>query len=135
MAVTKTRKILFVCLKNASRSQMAEALAKMKKPHRVEIHSAGIDPGDCVHPNAVKAMRELGYDLTGHRCRHISAFKSVKFDVVAKMDVESLGDQVQASWIEHWLVPDPANGGIAQYRRARDLLAERVRALLDELSR
>ncbi len=129
------KRVLFVCVKNASRSQMAEALGRMEKLRGVEIHSAGIDPGDCVHPNAVKAMRELGYDISGQRCKHISDFKSVTFDVVAKMDVESLEDHVEAKWVEHWLVPDPANGGIRQYRRVRDLLAGRVSRLLADLGR
>jgi arsenate reductase (thioredoxin) len=127
------KRILFVCIKNASRSQMAEALARLRKPSGVEIHSAGIEPGDEVHPNAVKAMRELGYDLFGHECNHISDFKAITFDVVAKMDVESLHDNVKAKWVEHWLVPDPANGGMQQYRKVRDELAERVGRLLDEL--
>jgi protein-tyrosine-phosphatase len=59
------RKLLFICVKNSSRSQMAEALVKLARAKDVEVQSAGIDPGECVHPNAVKAMKELGYDLRG----------------------------------------------------------------------
>jgi len=121
--------VLFVCIRNASRSQMAEGLAKMT-PHRgVRIYSAGIEPGKEVNPAAVRAMKELGYDLSGHECNHVSDYKHITFDFVAKMDAEWLGDAVKAKWVEHWNVPDPANGGIREHRLVRDMLAERVEAL------
>jgi len=123
-------KLLF-CVKNSSRSQMAEALVKLSRANRVEPYSAGIEPGESVHPNAVKVMQELGYDLSGHECKHVSANKKITFDFVAKMDVADLGDAVKAKWIETWDVPDPAQGEIEHFREVRDLLADRVEALLE----
>jgi protein-tyrosine-phosphatase len=106
---------------------MAEALLRMADGE-IESHSAGIMPGEEVHPNAVKVMRELGYDLSGHRPKHVSVHQNIKFDVVAKMDVPEtdLADQLSAKWIESWDVPDPADGGLDEYRKVRDLLVERV---------
>jgi arsenate reductase (thioredoxin) len=67
-------KLLFVCVKNSSRSQMAEALVKLSRGNGFQAFSAGVAPGECVHPHAVEVMQELGYDLSGHECKHVSAF-------------------------------------------------------------
>ena len=124
-------KLLFVCVKNSSRSQMAEALVKLSRANGFQAYSAGVDPGECVHPHAVTVMREIGYDLSGHECKHLSVYKKMTFDFVAKMDVADLGDAVKAKWIETWDVPDPAQGDVEHFRAVRDLLADRVEALLD----
>jgi len=126
-------KVLFVCIKNSSRSPMAEALLKMSAKRGVEVCSAGIKPGKEVNEQAVKAMREIGYDLRGHECRHISDFSDIKFDYVAKMDVPDLGDMVTAKWIVDWDIPDPAQGRIVQYRQIRQMIADKIRAELPQL--
>src|SRR5947208_16569844 len=89
-------KVLFICIKNASRSPMAEALLKMSAKRGIQVCSAGIKPGKEVNEQAVKAMREIGCDLSDHEPKHISAFSDIKFDYVAKMDVPDLGDLVIA---------------------------------------
>jgi arsenate reductase (thioredoxin) len=126
-------KILFVCIKNASRSPMAEALLKMSARKGVEVCSGGIKPGKQVNEQAVKAMREIGCDLSGHEPKHISAFSEIKFDYVAKMDVPDLGDMVTAKWIADWDIPDPAQGGITEYRKIRQMIADEIRAKLPHL--
>lgn len=108
---------------------MAEALAKMAGDGRLEAYSAGIEPGREANPAAVEVMKELGCDLSSHRPRHISAFQDIKFDFVAKMDTPDLGDLVHARWMENWDVPDPANGGVEEFRKVRDLLRSRIAAL------
>jgi protein-tyrosine-phosphatase len=131
------KKVLFLCVKNSSRSPMAEALAAL---HAKSWHacSAGLHPAKEVNPEAARAMRELGIDLSGHRPRHLSAFQGTTFDLVVKMDVPDVGDFVTAKWIENWDIPDPANGGIEEFRKVRDMLAARIRASLaraDDLTR
>jgi protein-tyrosine-phosphatase len=126
-------KILFVCIKNASRSPTAEALLKMSAKRRVEVCSAGIKPGKEVNEQAVKSMREIGYDLSHHEPTHISAFSAIKFDYVAKMDVPDLGDTVTAKWIVDWDIPDPAQGGIAEYRKVRQMIADKICTELSHL--
>jgi len=126
-------KVLFVCVKNSSRSPMAEALLKMSARRGVEVCSAGIKPGKEVNEQALKAMREIGCDLSGHECRHISNFSDIKFDYVAKMDVPNLGDMVTAKWIVDWDIPDPAQGGIVEYRKIRKMIADKIRAELPRL--
>jgi arsenate reductase len=112
---------------------MAEALLKMTAKRGVKVCSAGIKPGKEVNEQAVKAMREVGCDLSGHEPRHISAFSDIKFDYVAKMDVPDLGDMVTAKWIAHWDIPDPAQGGITEYRKIRQLIANKICAELPHL--
>jgi protein-tyrosine-phosphatase len=124
-------KLLFVCIKNASRSPMAEALLKMSAKRGVEVYSAGIKPGKKVNEEAVRTMREIGYDLSEHEPTHISEFSDITFDYVAKMDVPDLGDMVKAKWIADWDVPDPAQGGATEYRKNRNMIANKIR---DELS-
>jgi len=126
-------KVLFVCVKNSSRSPMAEALLKMSARRGVEVCSAGIKPGKEVNEQALKAMREIGCDLSGHECRHISNFSDIKFDYVAKMDVPNPGDMVTAKWIVDWDIPDPAQGGIVEYRKIRKMIADKIRAELPRL--
>jgi arsenate reductase len=126
-------KILFVCIKNASRSPMAEALLKMSARRGTQVCSAGIKPGKHVNEQAVKAMREIGCDLSGHKPRHISAFSNIKFDYVAKMDVPDLGGMVTAKWIMDWAIPDPAQGGAREYRKIREMIANKIRSELPQL--
>ena len=126
-------KILFVCIKNASRSPMAEALLKMSARRGTQVCSVGIKPGREVNEQAVKVMREVGCDLSGHQPRHISAFSDIKFDYVAKMDVRDVGDMVSAKWIVDWNIPDPAQGGLPEYRKIREMIANKIRFELPQL--
>ena len=112
---------------------MAEALLKVSAKRGVNVYSAGIKPGRRVNNEAVKAMREIGCDLSGHEPKHISAFSDIKFDYVAKMDVPELGDMVTAKWIADWDIADPAQGGIAEYRKIRQMIADKIRSELPHL--
>ena len=112
---------------------MAEGLLKMTAERDVKVCSAGIKPGKEVNEQAVKAMREIGYDLSEHQPRHVSQFSDIKFDYVAKMDVPDLGDMVRAKWIADWDIPDPAQGGIVEYRKIRQMIADKIRAELPHL--
>ena len=78
-------------------------------------------------------MREIGCDLSGHQPRHISVYSDTKFDYVAKMDVPDLGDMVTAKWIADWDIPNPAQGGMAEYRTIREIIAQKIRVELPHL--
>jgi protein-tyrosine-phosphatase len=112
---------------------MAEALLRMAAKRGVKVCTAGIKPGKEVNEQAVNAMREIGYDLSEHRPTHVSGFSDSKFDYVAKMDVPDLGDMVRAKWIADWNIPDPAQGGIVEYRKIRQMIADKIRAELPHL--
>ena len=100
---------------------MAEAFVRLLDAGW-EPYSAGIEPGEHVNEQAVKVMQEVGCDISAHRPRHVSDFRDIQFDIVAKMDVPDIADFVSAKWIENWDIPDPAHGGPEEFRKVRDLL-------------
>lgn len=128
------RRVLFVCVENSNRSQMAEAFAHMHGSAGVEAHSAGSRPSGRVNPRAVEFMREVGYDLTQHRSKALTDFAATDFDVVVGM---GCGDEgcplVRAKRYEEWGIPDPRDMPAAQYREVRDLIENKVKQLLTSL--
>ncbi len=132
MAVKK--KVLFVCVENSCRSQMAEAFARMYRPAQDEIYSAGSRPSRRVNPRAVEAMRELGCDMSGQASKSLAEIPDVKYDIVVTMGCGDACPSVRADRREDWTIPDPASMAPEEFRKVRDLICEKVRALLDELS-
>src|SRR5579871_5708045 len=78
-------RILFVCVENSNRSQMAEAFARMHGAGKIKAFSAGSRPSGQVNPKAIEAMQELGYDLTTHTSKGLDAFQGQKFDAAVTM--------------------------------------------------
>ncbi len=115
--VEHPKRIVFVCVENSNRSQIAEAFARLHGGGRVEAYSAGSRPSGKVNPRAVEFMREVGYDLTAHRSKGIADLPAVEFDAVVGM---GCGDEgcplVRARRREEWAVPDPKELPPEQYR-------------------
>src|SRR5205823_1481476 len=80
-----TMKIVFLCVENSNRSQMAEAFGRMYAPPGVEVYSAGSSPSGKVNPKAVEGMKELGYDMAAHRSKGLDALPESNFDVAVTM--------------------------------------------------
>lgn len=125
-------RLLFVCVENANRSQMAEAFARLHGGARVEAHSAGSRPSGVINPKAIRFMAELGYDLVQHRSLPLDSVAG-EFDAVITM---GCGDQ--CPWLparihEDWVLPDPKHMDDDGYRAVRDEIGRRVRELLDRL--
>jgi protein-tyrosine-phosphatase len=127
-------RVLFVCVENSNRSQMAEAFARIHGGGRVEAFSAGSRPSGRVNPRAVEFMKEVGYDLTAHASKALTDLPGIEFDAVVGM---GCGDEgcplVPARGHETWDVPDPKEMPPEQYREVRDLIGARVKALLEKL--
>jgi protein-tyrosine-phosphatase len=125
-----SKRIIFVCRRNAHLSQMAEALARIWAGGTVHAYSAGVAPSREVNQRAIEAMRDIGYDLRDHRPAAMSAYSADHFHVVVligcRTDHAPRADRLE-SWDE---IPDPGNGVLDVFRVVRDLLAERVRRLL-----
>jgi protein-tyrosine-phosphatase len=126
-------RILFVCVENSNRSQMAEAYARLHGGNAVEAYSAGSRPSGRINPRAVESMREVGYDLTRHRSKGLA-------DVPAEVEVVvgmGCGDEgcavVRARRREEWDIPDPKELPPEQFRTVRDLIERKVRELLATL--
>ncbi|HEX6422737.1 MAG TPA: ArsR family transcriptional regulator [Acidimicrobiales bacterium] len=140
---TARAQVLFLCTGNSARSQMAEALARVRSGGLVEAHSAGSHP-KALHPNAVRVMRdEHGIDLAGQRSKHLSVFAEERFDRVI-----SLCDRVREVCPEfpgdpetiHWSIPDPAGHAdddetsYPAFRQTADELETRIGFLLAALT-
>jgi arsenate reductase (thioredoxin) len=128
------KRVLFVCVENSNRSQMAEGFALMHGGSQVEAQSAGSRPSGRVNPRAVEFMKEVGYDLTRHHSKPLADVATAEFDVVVGM---GCGDEgcplVRAKRHEEWGIPDPKELPAAQYREVRDLIERKVKELLASL--
>jgi protein-tyrosine-phosphatase len=131
MSVVK--RVLFVCVENANRSQMAEAFARILGSDAVEAYSAGSRPSGKVNPKAVEAMRELGYDLSTHASNSLDDLPEVEFDFVATMGCGDACPMVQARQRADWAIPDPKHLPPDEFRVVRDQIRDKVKATLDDL--
>jgi arsenate reductase (thioredoxin) len=126
------KRVLFVCVENSNRSQMAEAFARMHGGDGVEAFSAGSAPSGRVNPKAVRFMAELGYDLASHASKSLDDI-SGDFDAVVTMGCGDKCPWVPAKRREDWALPDPRDMDDAGYRAVRDEISARVLRLLAEL--
>jgi protein-tyrosine-phosphatase len=126
------KRVLFVCVENANRSQMAEAFARMHGGEAVEAWSAGSAPSGRINPRAVEFMAERGYDLSTHASKSLDEVEG-SFDAVVTMGCGDRGPWVPARRREDWNLSDPKHLDDAGYRRVRDEISARVRALLASL--
>jgi protein-tyrosine-phosphatase len=128
------KRLLFVCVENANRSQMAEAFARIHGGDGVEAYSAGSRPSGVINPKAIAAMRELGYDLTRHGSKSLADIpEDLEFDFVATMGCGDACPMVKARRREDWQIPDPKHLPPDEFRAVRDLIAGKVKAALESL--
>ena len=127
-------RVLFVCVENANRSQMAEAFARMHGGEAMQAHSAGSRPSRRINPKAVRFMAERGYDLSLHGSKSLDEIQG-EFDAVVTMGCGDSCPWVPARVREDWALPDPRDMDDDGYRAVRDDIERRVRALLVALAR
>jgi arsenate reductase len=125
-------RVLFVCVQNAGRSQMAAALFNRHAGGRALAESAGTRPAERVHPEVVEAMREVGIDLSDAKPRLMSAGLAAG---AARVITMGCGDEcpVVNAPVEDWGLPDPAGLPSVEVRAIRDDIERRVRSLLSTL--
>ena len=126
-------RILFVCVQNANRSQMAEAFAKIHGGDAVQANSAGSRPLGTVNPRAIQFMKEIGYDLSTHGSKSIDDFKGQEIDVAVTMGCGDACPLVRALQREEWNIPDPKDLTDDQFRAVRDLIEQKVKALIERV--
>jgi protein-tyrosine-phosphatase len=127
------KRVLFVCVENSNRSQMAEAFARIHGVGKIEAYSAGSRPSGKINPQAIAAMRELGYDLTTHSSKSLSQIPDIEYDFVATMGCGDECPLVRAKRREDWDIPDPEAMEREQFSVVRDLIAAKVKATLEKL--
>lgn len=126
-------RVLFVCLHNAGRSQMSEALFTRAAAGHHEARSAGTTPGEHVHPEVVEAMGELGVDLAGRSPRKLTTADAEWAEVVVTMGCGDECPYVPGKRYLDWELADPKGRPLAEVRATRDEIARRVAELVGEL--
>src|SRR5436305_11644939 len=129
----RPKKVIFVCVENSNRSQMAEAFARIHGGGAVEAFSAGSRPSGRVNPKAIAAMKERGYDLSTHQSKGLTDLPAGEFDAAVTMGCGDECPALRAKRRIDWAIPDPRAMPSEEFRRVRDMIGENVRELLAEL--
>ncbi|HKO63460.1 MAG TPA: arsenate reductase ArsC [Pyrinomonadaceae bacterium] len=124
------KRLLFVCVENSCRSQIAEAFARIHGGKDVEVYSAGSRPPGQVNPRAIESMREVGYDLATHQSKSLTDIPDVEYDFVATMGCGDECPFVKAKRREEWQIPDPKDLPQDDFREIRKLIEQKVRNVL-----
>ncbi|MGH2837933.1 MAG: arsenate reductase ArsC [Thermoleophilaceae bacterium] len=123
--------VLFVCVQNAGRSQMAEAFFRRHAPDDVRAESAGSAPATVVHPEVIEVMNDVGIDLTGRKPRRLGLEMQLHADWAITMGCGDACPYVPTR-VEDWDVPDPCGRSLDEVRAVRDEIEGRVRELIEE---
>ena len=122
------KKILFVCIENSNRSQMAEAFARMLG---AEAYSAGSSPSGKINPKAIASMAEVGYDLSAHRSKSLDEVKQfAPFDAVITMGCGDACPWMPAKVFLDWNIPDPKSLNDHDFNKVRDLIHKKIKELI-----
>jgi protein-tyrosine-phosphatase len=122
-------RVLFVCIENSCRSQMAEAFVYLYARDSIQVYSAGSRPSGQIDPQAIDVMAELGYDLSRHSSKSLQEIPRIKYDYVITMGCGDECPFIPAEYHEDWDLPDPKMLPLEEFRMVRDQIGECVRDL------
>ena len=128
--VSDKPRVLFVCVENSNRSQMAEAFAHIHGSGKVEAFSAGSRPSGTVNPKAIAAMQEKGYDLARHESKSLQEIPQGPYEHVITMGCGDACPWIPATHRDDWALPDPKQMAPEDFNKVRDEIERRVVALL-----
>jgi len=126
-------KVLFVCVENSCRSQMAEGLARSIGGDAVEVYSAGARACGCVDQTAISVMAERGIDIKTQRSTGFSELPTVFWDAVITMGCGAEPPKLPSKHSADWGLPNPKGSTIDAFREARDAIEAKVRELLEQI--
>ncbi len=126
------KNILFVCIENSNRSQMAQAFAIIHGKDTVNAYSSGSRPSGKVNPKAIAAMKELNYDLSTHNSKSLDEIPDIEYDHVITMGCGDACPYVRAKHRDDWAIPDPRDMNEIEFREVRDFIEAKVLELLKE---
>jgi protein-tyrosine-phosphatase len=124
-------RVIFVCVENSNRSQMAEAFARIHGGDRIEPYSGGSRPSGRINPKAIESMLELGYDLCQHRSKDVAELSHIEFDVAVTMGCGDACPFIKAKQHFDWNIPDPKEMSPERFREVRSLIETKVKELLE----
>lgn len=128
------KNVLFVCVENSCRSQLAEAFGHIHKSGDICIYSAGSSPSGQVNPKAVAVMAELGYDMSAHQSQSLEEMPEIEYDAVITMGCGDNCPWVQGGIREDWGLADPKHMPVEEFRQLRSEIENRVVDLLGRLN-
>jgi arsenate reductase (thioredoxin) len=129
----KKVKIVFVCVENARRSQMAQGFTESLGQGKVEVYSAGSRPASQIDPLVIEVMKEKGIDLSGKRPKGLNDLPPVELDYLVTMGCEETCPAVLSKRVIEWDIPDPKGKPIDVYRKVMDFIEKKVKALLKDV--
>lgn len=127
------KKIVFVCVENSNRSQMAQAFANIHGKGKVEAYSAGSNPSGKINPKAIEAMREIDYDLSAHNSKSVENLPKIKFDYLIGMGCGDSCPYILCNERIEWNIPDPKNMEKEEFNKVRDLIEKQVVELIETM--
>lgn len=131
----EVRRVLFVCVENSFRSQIAEAYFNSFAPKGWFAMSAGIKPAEKIHPNAILLMREEGIDIEGRKPKILTKELQKRADYAVIVCSGDLCPLLQVNRVEVWNLPDPAKMPLDEARKIRDLIKQKVLNLIERLEK
>jgi len=127
------KKVLFACVENSCRSQMAEGFANIHGTNILMPFSTGSKASGQINNKAVIAMKEIGYDLTEHKSKGLDEFSDLKFDYLITLGCNDECPNIETKFRKEWNIPDPKNMELNDFNKVRDLIEKRVLSLIDEI--
>lgn len=127
------KNVLFICVENSCRSQIAEAFAKIHGKEKINGFSAGSKPSGVINAKAIQSMQMKGYDLTLHKSKSVDEFKNMEFDFVITMGCGDECPFIPAKHRENWDIPDPKNLSMKEFNVVRDLIELKIKQLLTKI--
>lgn len=128
------KKVLFVCVENSCRSQMAEAFGLMHGEGVLEVYSSGSRPSGVVNPKAIVAMKEVGYDLSQHDSVGLDKIPQTKYEYAITMGCGDECPMIDATHREDWALPDPKHMNPREFNQVRDIIEAEVKSLIAKIS-
>jgi protein-tyrosine-phosphatase len=127
------KKVLFVCVENSCRSQIAEAFAKIHGAGIIDPYSSGSRPSGIVNPKAIASMKDIGYDMSTHRSKPLSEIPDIEYDYVITMGCGDECPFVKSKHREDWAIPDPKDMDMEGFQNIRDMIKEKVKKLISDI--
>ncbi len=128
------KKVLFVCVENSCRSQMAEAFGRMHGEGIIDVYSSGSRPSGVVNPKAIEAMKGVGYDLSKHDSIGLDKIPQIEYEYAITMGCGDECPMIDAVNREDWALPDPKHMKPEEFNRVRDIIETEVKELIATIS-
>ena len=134
--MNKTKiKIVFICVENARRSQMAQGFVEVFEKGKLEVYSAGSRPSSEIDPLVIEVMKEKGIDLSGKRPKGLNDLPPAEMDYLVTMGCEETCPAIPAKKIIEWEIPDPKGKSTDFFREVRDIIEGKVKSLFEEIEK